>query len=707
MDRYVFRRIAGLAALLVLANARAETGPPAPAAGPPVVSAPAPDPAAASAPSPAAEPADSVDENLAAEAEVIVVEERAAPSAGAAGLRLAQEELASVAGSRGDALDAARNLPGIANVSGFSGLGGDLVVRGTSGEDSLYLVDGIPLPLALHFGNIQSVLPTQQLEEVEVIPGGFDVEYGRATGGLVQLRTRPPDPERFSAAAELSLLSGSAYVEGPIGRSRKLAFALGVRRSIVDAIVPALLPEDAHIDFMTPPHFSDAQLRLDWRPDGRHRLVLAGFHSRDRMALDVGADNASDPGLTGTIAAESGFWRSAATWEYAGPGLDLRTLFWLGAVRLHEDVGGRHFYDYRPFTAAVRHDLRWRAGRWLILRLGGDAELDRGTVVVDMPLPGSEGNPRRPNFAADPHFTLDQAIEDLRWSGYGAAEIQLGTALSLRAGARADHYGHIDEYTVSPRGSLAWVPADGWLARLSAGLYSRPPSLAEWIPEHLEPERAVQYVASVQRRLGDGIQATASGFATSMRQLVVRDDARIVDSPLDAYRNAGRGRSTGLELLLRARLPRGFAWLAYTLSRATRVDAPGMPERLFDHDQTHNLIAALSWEVGAWRLGGKFQYTSGTPYTPVTGSVYQADMDLYEPTFAAINSERFAAAHRLDLRVDRSWQWRHVRLSAYLDLSNVYGHARTVAYSYSFDYGQRKPVTDMPFLPALGLKGEF
>ena len=36
---------------------------------------------------------------------------------------------------------------------------------------------------------------------------------------------------------------------------------------------------------------------------------------------------------------------------------------------------------------------------------------------------------------------------------------------------------------------------------------------------------------------------------------------------------------------------RAFGWIAYTLSRSTRVDRPGRELRLMDYDQTHNLTA--------------------------------------------------------------------------------------------------------------------
>ena len=47
----------------------------------------------------------------------------------------------------------------------------------------------------------------------------------------------------------------------------------------------------------------------------------------------------------------------------------------------------------------------------------------------------------------------------------------------------------------------------------------------------------------------------------------------------------------GLEALLKYKPDaRFFGWIAYTLSRSVRRDAPDLPQYLFQYDQTHNLI---------------------------------------------------------------------------------------------------------------------
>ncbi len=91
----------------------------------------------------------------------------------------------------------------------------------------------------------------------------------------------------------------------------------------------------------------------------------------------------------------------------------------------------------------------------------------------------------------------------------------------------------------------------------------------------------------------------------------------------------------------------------------------------------------------------------------MVGSIYDADCDLYQPIEGTRNSLRLPWFHQLDLRVDKRFEWEHFVLSIYLDVQNVYYQQNVEAYGYNFDYTQRRGISGLPIIPALGLKGEF
>ena len=70
-----------------------------------------------------------------------------------------------------------------------------------------------------------------------------------------------------------------------------------------------------------------------------------------------------------------------------------------------------------------------------------------------------------------------------------------------------------------------------------------------------------------------------------------------------------------------------------------------------------------------------------------------------------VNAERLSTFHALDLRVDRTWTYDRWRLSAYLDVQNVYNRGNQEGWEYRFDFGERAPLTGLPILPIAGVKG--
>ncbi len=615
-----------------------------------------------------------------------------------------REELRVMPGARGDALSGLKNLPGIAAAPAFDG-GGDLAVRGTAGEASLYLIDGVPIPLSMHFDNLQAVIPTEMIERIDFQPGGFGVEYGRATGAVIGIVTRHNQPEAWSGFAELSFINAAGLVRGPLSKKHGLSFVGGFRRSIIDALLPAVLPSDSSLSFQTPPRYYDAQLRVDWLANSRHRLSVTFVGSDDRTSFAIAEENPHDPEVTGTLKGRDAFARLFARWHYEAGTVTNNATVSVGTSVRERYLNDSHFYRVRPDSLYLRDELAWRAGSMLTLRAGGDAELIRGRVGAKVPLPSGEGRVDS-SFTTDPHIDVDTDGDDDRVAAWLAGDVRPLPRLTLSLGARVDRYSRNEATIVQPRVQASFDMSKRLKLRGAFGTYSRPLGLAEAIRKDLQPERGRHFVAGVDAKLTRGVRASVTGYYTTLSDLVSLD-TELMDDPLQSYRNQGTGRSVGGEVMVRVRRKRLFGWLAYTLSRSTRVDAPGRERRLFDYDQTHNLTAVASYQLGRWRFGGRFRLATGLPYTPVNGSVYHSDFDVYLPMYDAHNAGRLALAHKLDLRVDRRFNAGGIAIDAFLDISNVYANAQQLGYDYNFDYSKRDVVTDVPFLPSLGVRGTF
>jgi outer membrane receptor protein involved in Fe transport len=78
---------------------------------------------------------------------------------------------------------AMRGVPGSQN----DGVG--IAMSGSSALENRYLVDGVDIT-GLTFGDVGTPLLTDFIHEIQVVSGGYNAEYGRSTGGVVNIVTR-------------------------------------------------------------------------------------------------------------------------------------------------------------------------------------------------------------------------------------------------------------------------------------------------------------------------------------------------------------------------------------------------------------------------------------------------------------------------------------------------------------------------------------
>jgi hypothetical protein len=240
--------------------------------------------------------------------------------------------------------------------------------------------------------------------------------------------------------------------------------------------------------------------------------------------------------------------------------------------------------------------------------------------------------------------------------------------------------------------------------RASAGQYARDLSQAQALDTSLSAELATQYSLGTDINLADGLTARATAYYTSREQLAVDDP---MSSDALAYDSTGTGSSLGVDLLLRYQRADFFAWLAYSYNNTGRADRPGAAEQPTPYDQSHALTALASYQLGAWRFGGRFQYASGLPYTDVMGGTYSEEFQRYIPILGTPYGERYPDIVHVDLRLERAWKTTHVDLAAFVDFANVFRSERVHRYKYNEDYSDKKAVTEYMPLPSVGIRGEF
>ena len=323
---------------------------------------------------------------------------------------------------------------------------------------------------------------------------------------------------------------------------------MAFRRSLIDLILPGVLPKDAGLDFTVLPRYYDYQARADWKPRDRWQLSLLFFGTDDGVELGSSKDNDVDPTLTGTFKNDTKFNRLIASATYDGPRLYNRlTVTGQWAEFLFEAGADRHL-RFRGPAVGPRDEARLKLGERLTLRAGGEAYYIGFHSDVNFPRPPHEGDPRMPSFTFDPPIVQkrDYAFWDV--AAWTSLEVALGDHLVLTGGGRYDGFTRNHAHVFQPRAD-AKITLGKNVLRAAGGLYTRPPEWQDEIfQDSLQPEKAWQTTLGVERELREGLTAQVTGFYTWRRDLIVYATDRMdAGNAQSAYVNRGRGRTYGGE----------------------------------------------------------------------------------------------------------------------------------------------------------------
>jgi TonB family protein len=613
---------------------------------------------------------------------------------------LEQRELNRIPGTSGDALRSLQYLPGVARPPGLAGL---LIIRGSAPQDTNVFVDGTLVPLIYHFGGLSSAIPTELLEKIDFYPGNFSAQYGRVMGGVVDVGMRDPKKDKLHGLAQVDLIDARGLVEGPIFDTGWNVAVAG-RRSYFDLWLKPVL-EEIGAGVSTAPVYYDYQAMVA-RDIGKDSSIrFAFFGSDDLLRVLVKSPVASDPAIGGGISAHTGFYRFQGRYKAKlGKDTDFRLMAAVGSDYVEFSLGDNYFtLDSTPITTRV--ELSQKVATGITANVGMDmlyAPYDVGVRFPPMPVLGEP--PAGPFLSRPPLETHDKnAI--YRPALYTEFEIVPRSGTRIVPGIRLDYAKDTRSWDLSPRFTARQdlTRAPRTTLKGGIGVFMQPPQPQETNVVFGNPtvvsNRALHYSIGVEREFTRNIELGVETFYKQLDRLVVPGRG-----------NDGRGRVYGLETLLRYKPDaRFFGWLAYTLSRSERQDYPGAPVTLAPFDQTHILTVLGSYRLGrGWEFGSTFRLVSGNRYTPQTYGFYDENAGVVLPQLAYPPfGQRLPLYHVLNVRVDKTWRFKAWQLGAYLDVQNAYNQSNVEGISRNYNFTKTTYASGIPFLPSIGLRGEF
>jgi TonB-dependent Receptor Plug Domain/Carboxypeptidase regulatory-like domain len=193
------------------------------------------------------------------------------------------------AGALQDVSRYVQTLPGV--VLGTNDSRNDLIVRGGSPLENLYIVDNVEIPNINTFANFASaggtvsILDAQLIQDVTFLTGGFPASYGNRTSSVLQTTLREGNRERVSGRATVGFAGAGIVAEGPIASGRGSWIVSG-RRSFLD-----LVTDDIGFGGVPVQYTVNGKVVFDL--NARHRLWLLNVTGIDEVRL--GLTEESDP----------------------------------------------------------------------------------------------------------------------------------------------------------------------------------------------------------------------------------------------------------------------------------------------------------------------------------------------------------------------------------------------------------------------------
>jgi TonB family protein len=643
-----------------------------------------------------------------------------------ASTQVSADEARKVPGTQGDVLKVVENLPGVARAAIGSG---QLVVWGAAPQDTRVYMDGVPLPSLYHQGGFRSVVHSDMVQSVELVPGGWGAEYGRGIGGLVGVHLKPLEGDGVHGSASADILDASADVRARV--MDRVFVEVAGRESYLDSLLPLVTSRNIG-EYVPIPRYHDGQARVVLDAAPGETLELGGLLSGDSVDDNVPSD---DPTNVQRQTHATSFERMWLRWrKQTADGAEILVVPSFGfdrdsLVNQFGEVPTALQVD--STVGSVRASWRKRMASWVTLAVGVDGQLTsshfgRTGSSTSPPRPGDDyvfGQPPSDQIAHDDGRTLSASAAPYAVADFALADGKVHLVPGLRiepylqtasrtapAVGSTSPVGLFEESTeVEPRLSARWSPVRALTWKVGWGLYHQPPAPADLSSVFGNPtldiESAQHLLWGVEAGSPDIVSFEATAFETTSRNLAVRSPS---PSPLVAQSlvDTGIGRTRGLQVLVRKQLSkRLFGWLSYTLSRSERANAQGAPYYLYDYDQTHVLSVVASYDLGAgFVVGSRFRYASGYPRTPVTGAFFDVQTGIYEPFFGALNSTRIPAFLQWDIRVAKTFAIGRTSLEAYLDVQNVTDRSNPEEIVYSLDYTQRRYITGLPILPVAGAR---
>ncbi len=633
---------------------------------------------------------------------------------------LSFEEIRRFPGGLEDIGRVIQNLPGVSLSSDGRN---DLIVRGGSPSENLFVVDGFLVNNINHFGaqgatgGPVSILNLDLVQEVSFLTGGFSARYGDKLSSVVEIKQRDGNTNHFYGKVNLSGTGFGANFEGPISKQNKSSWMFSARRSYLDIFFNA-----AGFSFV--PEYTDFEGKVNYQIGAGNFLEFSAFGALDNVKFNNNTtQNVQDNERILTDVQKS--YSSGFSWK------SLLSKNSYSMVTLSRNYTNYTFLKRDSSFVTTFNDESKESDIQLkaeyFVKLAPALQLSAGTGAQTIKLDYNiqknadtlfETDPNTGQRIVVPAITILNNSRTFKAFGYAELIYDFMKRFKLTAGARTDYFDLIQKKNyISPRASLAITITPKISLNLSYGIFYQSPSYI-WIignpsNNNLTDIRADHYIAGIEYLFDQSAKLTVEGYykkysdypvSTVRPYLILADNAGFETENsfgLEPLQSAGAGNAKGFEIYLQKTLTKDlYGAVSFSYSDVKYKAYDGI-ERRSDWDNRYVLNINGGYKLGTtWEFSAKFRIAGGRPYTHINPNDGSIDYTQY-------NSARLPEYDRLDVRAEKRWFFKKWTLTTYIDIENIYNKKNL--YQYRWDQFNRQIVEDrnLGILPSIGVSAEF
>jgi hypothetical protein len=666
------------------------------------------------------------------------------------------EEIQVQPGGIGDISRVVQAMPAVVSTGDQDN---EIIVRGGSPNENLFLIDGIELPYPNHLnqqgeqGGGINILNALIIREIDFIAGAFPACYGDRSSSVMDISLKRGPVDKPGMNIDMSMAGLGMVAEIPLPGSG--SFIASIHRSYLDFLVEADLIE---MDII--PRYNSYFGKIVYDLSHEDEISLLAIYADDHVKAEPGTgifdeDYAYDFN-TGRAAFGIGWQRLYGDMGFGRFLISGAYTHWNGYEQevndnILGDTIGQQTATEEKFKMQYDGTIRWSSRQktrfgvsdsWLpfsyMVYSAPDTiftyTYDEDSTVIDSTwYLDANGDP-----VVSKAVDIDHNAASYKVAGYVQHRISLDQVGHITLGIRADYFRYTGHYDISPRLGFSSRPLFTDLC-ITAGYglhYQSPPfHILLWdstANQNLASRRSDHYIIGIEKLFSDDAKLTIEAYYKDIRNHHIPAHWTTSD-PYDysaAYLDTGKGYARGIEFFLQKKLSRNWhGTLSYSFSQARMAHPQDTTRTIpseYDYGHVFTALGAYSIEfhqfpwyrsMPVWikytigmllfsdeaDIGFRFRFMGGRPYTPME---WFPETRRWVENGDLLNSARLNDYQRLDIRWDHKYLFHKWSLAWYIEVQNVLDRKNLWWYNYKND-GTIEDIDQFRLFPVAGIVIEF